>query len=74
MKNIEKKQKNKENKDYHVLYRVTPVYKGDNKLASGVEIEAKSVEEEGVSFNKFVYNVQDNFEINYSTGEAKLIE
>lgn len=68
------KQKNKENKDYHVLYRVTPVYKGDNKLASGVEIEAKSVEEEGVSFNKFVYNVQDNFEINYSTGEAKLIQ
>lgn len=68
------KQKNKENKDYHVLYRVTPIYKGDNKLASGVEIEAKSVEEEGVSFNKFVYNVQDNFEINYSTGEAKLIQ
>ena len=68
------KQKNKENKDYHVLYRVTPIYKGDNKLASGVEIEAKSVEEQGVSFNKFVYNVQDNFEINYSTGEAKLIQ
>ena len=58
----------------HVLYRVTPIYKGDNKLASGVEIEAKSVEEQGVSFNKFVYNVQDNFEINYSTGEAKLIQ
>ena len=68
------KQKNKENKDYHVLYRVTPVYTGDNKHASGVEIEEKSVEEEGVSFNKFVYNVQDNFEINYSTGEAKLIQ
>lgn len=68
------KQKNKENKDYHVLYRVTPIYKRDNKLAAGVEIEAKSVEEEGVSFNKFVYNVQDNFEINYSTGEAKLIQ
>ena len=63
--------KNKENKDYHVLYRVTPIYKGNDKLALGVEIEAKSVEEEGVCFNKFIYNVQDNFEIDYSTGKAK---
>lgn len=68
------KLKNKENKDYHILYRVTPIYKDDNKLATGVEIEAKSVEEEGVSFNKFIYNVQDNFEIDYSTGKAKLKE
>ena len=68
------KQKNKQEKDYHVLYRVTPIYKGENKLATGVEIEAKSVEEEGISFNKFIYNVQENFEINYATGEAKLVE
>ena len=68
------KQKNKEGKDYHVLYRVTPIYAGENKLATGVEIEAKSVEEEGVCFNKFIYNVQDNFEIDYSTGKAKLIQ
>lgn len=68
------KLKNKENKDYHVLYRVTPIYKGENKLATGVEIEAKSVEEEGVSFNKFIYNIQDNFEIDYGTGKAKIIE
>lgn len=68
------KQNNKQGKDYHVLYRVTPIYETQNKLATGVEIEAKSVEEEGVYFNKFIYNVQDNFEINYATGEAKLIE
>lgn len=68
------KLKNKEEKDYHVLYRVTPIYKGENKLAIGVEIEAKSVEEEGISFNKFIYNVQNNFEIDYSTGKAKLLE
>lgn len=68
------KQKNEQDKDYHVLYRVTPIYEGENKLVTGVEIEAKSVEEGGVSFNKFIYNVQDNFEINYVTGEAKLIE
>lgn len=66
--------KNKEEKDYHVLYRVTPIYKNENQLATGVEIEAKSVEEEGVCFNKFIYNVQENFEIDYNTGKAKLIE
>ena len=68
------KQKNVQGKDYHVLYRVTPIYDGENELATGVEIEAKSVEEDGVSFNKFIYNVQDNFEIDYRTGEAKLLE
>ena len=68
------KQKNEQGKDYHVLYRVTPIYEGENKLATGVELEAKSVEEEEISFNKFIYNIQDNFEINYITGEAKLIE
>lgn len=68
------KDKKNHSKDYHVLYRVTPIYDGENKLTTGVEIEAKSVEEEGVSFNKFIYNVQDNFEIDYSTGKAKLIE
>lgn len=68
------KQRNNEGKDYHVLYRVTPIYDGENKLASGIEIEAKSIEEDGVSFNKFIYNVEDNFDIDYSTGEAKLLE
>ena len=68
------KLKNKEEKDYHVLYRVTPIYKDENKLATGVEIEAKSVEEKGVSFNKFIYNIQDNFEIDYLTGKSKLIK
>ncbi len=68
------KNKNKEDKDYHVLYRVTPIYEGTNSLATGVQLEAKSVEEEGVLFNKFIYNVQDNFEIDYSTGKATLKE
>lgn len=68
------KEKNKQGKDYHILYRVTPIYDGENALATGVEIEAKSVEEEEISFNKFIYNVQDDFEIDYSTGEARIIE
>ena len=58
----------------HVLYRVTPVYKNDNLLATGVIIEAKSVEDngEGILFNVFVYNIQDGIEIDYKTGESSL--
>ena len=58
----------------HVLYRVTPVYKGDNLLATGVIMEAKSVEDNGESilFNVFVYNIQNGIEIDYKTGESSL--
>ena len=58
----------------HVLYRVTPIYKDDNLLASGVVMEAYSVEDsgEGIKFNIFVYNVQDGIDIVYKTGDSKL--
>ncbi|MBP3265561.1 MAG: DNA/RNA non-specific endonuclease [Clostridiales bacterium] len=56
----------------HVLYRVTPVYEGDNLVASGVEMEAYSVEDNGagVCFNVFVYNVQPGVVIDYQTGNS----
>ncbi len=52
--------KNNEKDNYHVLYRVTPIFEGKNKLASGVHMEAMSVEERknGVYFNIYIYNVQ----------------
>ncbi len=58
----------------HVLYRVTPIYDGDNLLASGVQIEAKSVEDkgEGISFNVYVFNVQEGITIDYKTGDSSL--
>ena len=61
----------KNNKN-HVLYRVTPDFKGDNKVASGVEMEAYYVEDngQGVSFNVYVYNIQPGITINYQTGES----
>lgn len=61
----------KNNKN-HVLYRVTPDFKGDNKVASGVEMEAYSVEDngQGVSFNVYIYNIQPGITINYQTGES----
>ena len=30
----------KENEDNHVLYRVTPIFEGNNLVASGIRIEA----------------------------------
>ena len=58
----------------HVIYRVTPVYKGSDLLASGVQMEAFSVEDngEGICFNVYAYNSQPGIEINYSNGESKL--
>lgn len=58
----------------HVLYRVTPVFKDDNLLASGIEMEAKSVEDngEGIKFNIYIYNVEDGVIIDYTTGESKV--
>ena len=58
----------------HVLYRVTPIYEGTNLLASGVQMEALSVEDngKGIKFNVYVYNVQDGIEIDYSTGKSNL--
>lgn len=56
----------------HVLYRVTPIFEGNNLLASGVLMEAKSVEDDGkgVMFNVYCYNVQPGVEINYATGAS----
>lgn len=55
----------------HVLYRVTPVFIGNELLARGVQIEAYSVEDEGdgVFFNVYVYNVQPGIILDYATGE-----
>ncbi len=61
-----------EETEYHVLYRVTPVFEGKNLLASGVQMEAWSLEDngEGICFNVYVYNIQPGIEIDYSTGES----
>lgn len=59
--------------DNHVLYRVTPIFEGDNLVASGVQMEAESVEDEGegICYNVYVYNVQPGIEIDYATGESR---
>ena len=54
----------------HVAYRITPIYQGNNLLASGVQMEAYSVEDSGagICFNVYCYNVQPEITINYATG------
>lgn len=56
----------------HVAYRITPIYDGNDLVASGVQMEAYSVEDdgEGICFNVFCYNVQPGVEIDYSTGRS----
>lgn len=57
----------------HVLYRVTPYFEEDNLVATGVQMEAYSVEDNGeLQFNVFVYNVQPGIKIDYATGESSL--
>lgn len=57
--------------DNHVLYRVTPVYDGNNLVASGVLMEGWSVEDsgDGICYNVYCYNVQPGVEIDYATGD-----
>ena len=56
----------------HVAYRVTPIYDDNDLVASGVQMEAYSVEDdgEGICFNVFCYNVQPGVKIDYSTGRS----
>lgn len=60
----------------HVLYRSTPIFEGNNLLASGINLEAMSIEDQGrgIKFNVYLYNVQDGIEIDYATGESRLIQ
>lgn len=60
----------------HVLYRVTPIYTGDNLVADGVEMEARSVEDDGdgICYHVFVYNEQPGVAIDHATGESHLAE
>lgn len=61
--------------DNHVLYRSTPVFDGNNLVASGVVIEALSLEDngKGISICAYCYNVQPGIAINYKTGESEML-
>ncbi len=60
----------------HVLYRVTPIYEGSNLVASGIEMEGLSVEDngKGIKFHIYVYNVEKGVKIDYKTGDSKEVD
>ena len=60
----------------HVMYRVTPIFEGDDLVAQGVVMEGWSVEDEGegVCFCVFAYNAQPGIVIDYATGDSALAE
>ena len=60
----------------HVLYRVTPIFKEDELVARGVQMEAWSIEDDGngICFNVYVYNSQPDVAIDYQTGESRAVE
>lgn len=62
-----------EETDNHVLYRVTPIFDGNNLLATGVLMEGLSMEDNGagVCFNVYCYNVQPGIKINYANGNSE---
>lgn len=62
--------------DNHVLYRVTPVFIGDDLVASGVVMEGKSVEDDGdgILYCVYCYNVQPGIVIDYATGDSSIAE
>ena len=62
----------KESSNNYVRYRVKPIFKGDELLARGVQMEAKSVGSNAVSFNVYVFNVQTGVVLNYSDGTSRV--
>ena len=61
-----------ESSSNHVLYRVTPVFEGNNLVAKGVLMEAKSMEDNGndIQFCIFIYNEQPGITIDHSNGDS----
>lgn len=54
----------------HVLYRVTPVFAGEELVARGVTINAASVEDDEICFTVFCPNIQPGIAIDYTDGTS----
>ncbi|EOH88523.1 DNA/RNA non-specific endonuclease [Enterococcus pallens] len=62
---LEKSKKN------YVRYSVTPVFRGDELLARGVHLMAQSIDSDAISFNVYIFNVQDGVTLNYADGTSQ---
>ncbi|HEL1125413.1 TPA: DNA/RNA non-specific endonuclease [Streptococcus equi subsp. zooepidemicus] len=59
---------------HHVRYRVTPLFRKLELVARGIRLEAQSVEDDTISFDVYLFNVQPNYRINYLTGSSEKIK
>ena len=60
----------KESRNNYVRYRVTPIFRGNELLARGVEMEGQSTNGNTIHFNVYIFNVQDGVKLNYSNGTS----
>lgn len=58
--------------DRYVRYRVTPIFRGDELLARGVQLEAQSIGSNAVSYNMYIFNIQDGVTLNYADGSSEI--
>lgn len=57
--------------DHHVRYRVTPIFKNVELVTRGIRLEAQSIEDDTLSFDVYIFNIQPGYEIHYLTGSSK---
>lgn len=57
--------------NHHVRYRVTPYFKGNELVPRGVQMEAQSIEDDQITFNLFIYNIQEGIKIDYQNGYSQ---
>lgn len=58
----------------HVRYQVTPIFRGMEKVCRGIRMQAQSIEDNSVSFNVYIFNVQEGYTIDYLTGYSKKVK
>lgn len=63
-----------QNPDNYVRYRVTPVFRGEELLARGVQMEAQSIGSDAIKFNVYIFNIQDGIDLNYADGSSSIGE
>lgn len=62
----------KESRANYVRYRVTPIFRGNELLARGVEMEGQSTGSNAVHFNVYIFNVEEGVTLNYSDGTSRV--
>lgn len=62
------------NSGNHVRYQVTPIFRGMEKVCRGIRMQAQSIEDSSVSFNVYIFNVQEGYTIDYLTGYSKKVK